>query len=96
MEEVTDYLARIMRARELTGVEQSAPPTPEQRERVRVRARAMKIEAQLQQVVDDDGYVVWELRVETGRGDVAYRRERREEWEDFLTRAGFGVRRDGT
>lgn len=96
-EEVAAYLERFQRAREILGADAEAPD-PDLAGRAVRQAAERGIGVEFVQVLDEEiGEIVWELRVETPRGVVTYRRDLSQGWEDLLDEAGVmpGWRRDG-
>lgn len=96
-DEVQDYLARFNRARQILDMDAEAPDEDLAGRAVR-QAAERGIGVEFIRVLDEDlGELVWELRVETARGVLTYRRELAQGWEDLLDQAGVnpGVRRDG-
>lgn len=96
-EEVAEYLARFNRAREILDMDADAPDEELAGRAVR-QAAERGIGVEFVRVLEEDlGELVWELRTETARGVLSYRRELGQSWEDLLDQAGVrpGVRRDG-
>lgn len=94
---VNDYLARFNRARTIIGADAEAPDEDLAGRSVR-QAAERGIGVEFVQVLDENvGEIVWELRVNTPRGVLSYRRDLGQGWEDLLDEAGVrpGRRRDG-
>lgn len=97
-EEAKDYIARVMRARELLGSE-TLGPSPDMAERVVRRGAEVGMKVSFQRILDDEtSAIVWELRVKVARGVLIYTPEHGESWDAVLDRAGLSYRRrrDGT